>query len=79
MINPSFEKLALLRALMKDLNIDAYIIPSTDPHLGEYVPDYWRVIAWLTGFTGSSATVVVTDLFAGVWTDSRYFVQALFL
>ncbi|HUX59001.1 MAG TPA: aminopeptidase P family protein [Bacteroidales bacterium] len=76
MINPSFEKLTLLRALMKDLNIDAYIIPSTDPHLGEYVPDYWRVIAWLTGFTGSSATVVVTDLFAGLWTDSRYFVQA---
>ena len=70
------EKLALLRASMKENKIDIYIIPSTDPHLGEYVPDHWRIITWLTGFTGSSATVVVTDSFAGLWTDSRYFIQA---
>ncbi len=70
------EKLALLRASMKENKIDAYIIPSTDPHLGEYVPDHWRIITWLTGFTGSSATLVVTDSFAGLWTDSRYFIQA---
>ena len=61
---------------MKENNISAYIIPSTDPHLGEYVPDYWRVIAWLTGFTGSAATVIITDSFAGLWTDSRYSIQA---
>ena len=54
----------------------SYIIPSTDPHLGEYIPDHWQIIKWLTGFTGSAATVVVTDSFAGLWTDSRYFIQA---
>jgi Xaa-Pro aminopeptidase len=70
------EKLAQLRAAMKEKNIDAYIIPSTDPHLGEYIPDHWRIITWLTGFTGSSATVIVTDSLALLWTDSRYFVQA---
>jgi Xaa-Pro aminopeptidase len=61
---------------MKENSIDAYIILNTDPHLGEYIPDHWRIIAWLTGFTGSAATVVITDSFAGLWTDSRYFVQA---
>ena len=70
------KKLDLLRASMIDQKIDLFIIPSTDPHLGEYIPDYWRIIAWLTGFTGSFATVVVTDTFAGLWTDSRYFIQA---
>lgn len=70
------ENLALLRASMKEKEIDAYIIPSSDPHLGEYIPDYWKIIAWLTGFTGTSATVIVTDSFAVLWTDSRYFIQA---
>jgi Xaa-Pro aminopeptidase len=72
----SREKLAHLRASMIDQKIDLYIIPSTDPHLGEYVPDHWRIIEWLTGFTGSSATVIVTSTFAGLWTDSRYYLQA---
>ncbi len=61
---------------MKKKAIDALIVPSSDPHLGEYVPDHWRVIRWLTGFTGSAATVVITRSFAGLWTDSRYFIQA---
>jgi Xaa-Pro aminopeptidase len=73
---PFIEKLTLLRGIMKEKRIDTYIIPSSDPHLGEYIPDHWRVIRWLTGFTGSAATVVVTDTFAGLWTDSRYFIQA---
>jgi Xaa-Pro aminopeptidase len=73
---PSENNLALLRASMKRANIDAYIIPTSDPHLGEYIPDHWKIIAWLTGFTGSAATVIVTETFAGLWTDSRYFVQA---
>jgi Xaa-Pro aminopeptidase len=72
----SEKKLVQLRASMKEQNINAYVIPNTDPHLNEYIPDYWRIIAWLTGFTGSAATVVITDTFAGLWTDSRYFVQA---
>lgn len=69
-------RLASVRELMKNRGIDAVIIPSSDPHLGEYVPDHWRVIRWLTGFTGSAGNVVITRSFAGLWTDSRYFIQA---
>lgn len=72
----SEEKLASIRSSMKADGIDAFIIPHTDPHLGENTTDNWRIIPWLTGFTGSSATVVITELFAGLWTDSRYFIQA---
>ena len=61
---------------MKANAIDAFLISHTDPHLGENIPEHSRVIAWLTGFTGSVATLVVTDSFAGLWTDSRYYVQA---
>ncbi len=75
-MNLSSEKLSSLREAMKSNSVDVYIIPSTDPHLGEYVPDHWRIISWLTGFTGSSGTVVVTDSIAGLWTDSRYYIQA---
>jgi Xaa-Pro aminopeptidase len=70
------ENLTLLRIIMKEKRIDEYVISSSDPHLGEYVPDHWRVIRWLTGFTGSAAIVIITDTFAGLWTDSRYFIQA---
>ena len=72
----SKERLASLRDAMKREKLDAYIVPITDPHLGEYVPDYWRIINWLSGFSGSAANLVVTNDFAGVWTDSRYFIQA---
>src|SRR5664280_238204 len=75
-MSQSVEKLALLRAAMKHNGINAYIIPLSDPHIGEYIPDYWKIITWLTGFAGSAATVVITDSFAGLWTDSRYFIQA---
>ncbi|MDX9728322.1 MAG: aminopeptidase P family protein [Bacteroidales bacterium] len=75
-VNVYRKRLAEVRALMKRKNLDALIVPSSDPHLGEYVPDYWRVIRWLTGFTGSAGTVVITGSFAGLWTDSRYFIQA---
>ena len=69
-------RLTQLRASMKKKGIDALIVPVTDPHLGEYVPEHWRIIEWLTGFTGSAATVIITSGFAGLWTDSRYFIQA---
>jgi len=75
-MNPFAEKLSLLRGAMKVSNIDTCLITSGDPHLGEYVPDHWMIIAWFTGFSGSSATIIVTDSFAGLWTDSRYFIQA---
>jgi len=75
-VNSLFQNLALLRTTLKQNNIDAYIIPVSDPHLGENIADHWHVIAWLTGFDGSAATVIITDSFAGLWTDSRYFIQA---
>ena len=75
-MNNSSGKLSLLRSAIHSAGIDAYIIPSTDPHIEEEVPDHWRIIEWLTGFTGSSANVIVTSSFAGLWTDSRYFIQA---
>lgn len=74
--NKHKKRLSVVRAQMKKKGIDALIVPITDPHLDEYVPEHWRVIAWLTGFTGSAATVVITPRFAGLWTDSRYFLQA---
>ncbi len=70
------EKLAAIRQLMKDKNIDAYIIPSSDPHISEYLPEHYQCIKWTSGFTGSAGTLVITQDFAGLWTDSRYFVQA---
>jgi len=75
-VNSSSENLALLRAAVKLAGIDAYIIHVSDPHLGENIPDHWQIIDWLTGFDGSDGTVVVTESFAGLWTDSRYFIQA---
>jgi Xaa-Pro aminopeptidase len=75
-MEPRKSNLAALRRAMKDEGIDAYIVPASDPHLGEYVPAHWKVINWLTGFTGSAGTVVITSKFAGLWTDSRYFIQA---
>jgi len=70
------EKTAALRALMHEKGISAYIIPPTDPHQSEYCPDHWNTREWFSGFTGSAGTVVVTHDFAGLWTDSRYFIQA---
>jgi Xaa-Pro aminopeptidase len=69
-------KLKALRREMQKHSIAACIIPTTDPHLSEYPPKRWEARAWLTGFTGSAGTVVVTLDSAGLWTDSRYFLQA---
>jgi Xaa-Pro aminopeptidase len=65
-----------LRSLMKEKGIDAYIIPSSDPHQSEYVAEHYASRAFITGFTGSSGTAVITLEEAGLWTDGRYFVQA---
>jgi Xaa-Pro aminopeptidase len=70
------DKLIHIRSALLQEGINFYIIPYSDPHLGEYIPDHWQIIKWLTGFTGSAATLVITDTFAGLWTDSRYFIQA---
>jgi len=69
-------KVALLRDQMKSHGIDFWIIPSSDPHQSEYVSSKWQGRAWISGFTGSAGTVVITQDHAGLWTDSRYFIQA---
>ena len=69
-------KLAAIRSVMSREGVQACLIPSADPHLSEYLPEYWQIRRWLTGFTGSVGTVVITQDFAGVWVDSRYWVQA---
>jgi Xaa-Pro aminopeptidase len=61
---------------MAEQNIAAYIIPSSDPHISEYLPERYKCIQWTSGFTGSAGTLVITADFAGLWTDARYFVQA---
>ncbi|MGF6699541.1 Xaa-Pro aminopeptidase [Paraburkholderia sp. MM5496-R1] len=70
------ERLANLRAAMAREGIAAYLVPSADPHLSEYLPGRWQGRQWLSGFTGSAGTLIVTADFAGVWTDSRYWEQA---
>lgn len=70
------KRLSALRALMKKEGIQAYVIPSTDPHQSEYLPAVWQRRSWISGFDGSAGEVVVTANDAGLWTDSRYFIQA---
>ncbi|MEY8417158.1 aminopeptidase P family protein [Tissierella praeacuta] len=70
------ERLKRLRSLMKDRGITAYIVNTADPHQSEYVADYYKSRVWISGFTGSAGTVVITQDEAILWTDGRYFIQA---
>lgn len=70
------ERLEKLRGLMAERNIDAYMIPTSDFHESEYVGNYFKCREFMTGFTGSAGTAVITKDEAGLWTDGRYFVQA---
>lgn len=70
------QRIQSLRDNMSKNNIAATIVPKTDPHQSEYIPDYWQIQRWLCGFTGSNGTLVVTADKAFLWTDSRYFIQA---
>ena len=74
--SPIPERIAALRDAMRQRGIAACIVPTADPHLSEYLPEHWTAREWLSGFTGSAGTLVVTQDFAGLWTDSRYFSQA---
>ncbi|MGI4842866.1 MAG: aminopeptidase P family protein [Janthinobacterium lividum] len=69
-------RLARLRSAMARAGIDAYVLPSSDPHLSEYLPGHWKGREWVSGFTGSVGTFIATADFAGVWTDGRYWTQA---
>lgn len=70
------QRVHTLRAYMEAHGLDAFIFPSTDPHSGEYIPDYWKTREWISGFNGSAGTAVVTLHDAALWTDSRYFLAA---
>lgn len=70
------ERIGRLRQCLREQSLSAFIIPSTDPHSGEYVPDHWKTREWVSGFTGSAGTAVITLDDAALWTDSRYFLQA---
>ncbi|GAD06183.1 Xaa-Pro aminopeptidase [Porphyromonas crevioricanis JCM 15906] len=70
------EHVERLRAAMHKNGFKAYIIPSSDAHLSEYTPEHWKARLWISGFSGSAGTVLITPDKAGLWTDSRYFLQA---
>lgn len=70
------DRVVALRQVMQQQGVDALIIPSADPHMSEYLPVYWQGRAWVSGFTGSVGTLVILADYAGLWTDSRYWVQA---
>ncbi|MCB9071719.1 MAG: aminopeptidase P family protein [Prevotellaceae bacterium] len=70
------ERLQELRSLMKNQKVSALIVPGTDPHGSEYIAEHWQERQFISGFTGSAGTVVITADKAGLWTDSRYFLQA---
>jgi Xaa-Pro aminopeptidase len=69
-------RLEQLRAAMARHGVDAFVLPSSDPHLSEYLPRRWQGREWMSGFTGSVGTFIATADFAGVWTDGRYWTQA---
>ena len=70
------ERLAALRALMKEKGVSACIVPGTDPHASEYMAEHWTEMSWITGFLGETGTAVITLDKALLWTDSRYYLQA---
>ena len=75
-MNQYNERIEMLRSFMRSRQIDAVVIFGSDPHLSEYPSPRWQQVKFLTGFTGEAADVVITLDYAGLWTDSRYFIQA---
>ncbi|MFR8634320.1 MAG: aminopeptidase P family N-terminal domain-containing protein, partial [Barnesiella intestinihominis] len=76
MSKSTLPRLKALRDEMGKAGITAFIIPGTDPHQSEYYSSHWAARTWISGFDGSAGTAVVTTNQAGLWTDSRYFLQA---
>lgn len=76
MSNTIHKRIKDLRLFLEEKGLHAFIIPSTDSHLSEYPASHWASREWISGFTGSAGTIVVTREKAGLWTDSRYFLQA---
>lgn len=70
------DRVQALRGAMQQAGVSAWIVPTADPHLSEYLPEHWQARVWLSGFTGSAGTLVVTQETAKLWVDSRYWIQA---
>lgn len=70
------ERIEALRSLMEEKGIDIYVVPTADFHQSEYVGEYFKARKYITGFTGSAGTAVITREEAKLWTDGRYFIQA---
>ena len=77
MANVYADRIGQLRAMMRSRGWDAVILTGSDPHGSEYPAERWKCVQWLTGFTGEAGDVVVTLDHAGLWTDTRYFIQAV--
>ncbi len=75
-MNQIKKRISALRKAMTKVGVNAYLIPSSDPHQSEYVADHWNSREWISGFTGSAGIIVVTAEAADLWADSRYFLQA---
>ncbi len=69
-------RITQLREQMSKAGVNAWYISGTDPHQSEYAPEYWQSRSYFSGFTGSAGMLVITEEQAGLWTDSRYFLQA---
>lgn len=70
------DKVAKLRGLFKENGVSAYVIPNSDPHISEYIPEYYSFRTYFSGFDGSAGTAIVSEKKSGLWTDGRYFIQA---
>ena len=77
MANIYAQRIAAVREMMAQYGWDAIVVSGSDPHSSEYPAPRWQQVKWLTGFTGEAGDVVITHDHAGLWTDSRYFIQAL--
>lgn len=75
-MNTCAERIEALRSMMRSKGWDAVVITGSDPHCSEYPAERWKQVEWLTGFTGEAGDVIVTSDHAGLWTDTRYFIQA---
>ena len=71
------DRVEALRALMRERGWDAVVVSGSDPHCSEYPAPRWKQVEWLSGFTGEAGDIVVTASHAGLWTDTRYFIQAV--
>lgn len=70
------DRISQLREIMREKGYSGYIMPLCDPHQSEYPATHWKSMEWISGFTGSAGTVLITLDHAGLWTDSRYYIQA---